>query len=73
MKDSQGREYDGWCMAYPEKWNYDLAAHTFATTRMDAWHNLIGTFTTEPERKRWHRKMRRVGYRAVKVRIEVAE
>ncbi len=74
MKDSKGREYDGWVMAYPEKGSYDLVTHTFATTRTDAWHNLLGTFETASGRRRWHRKMRRAGYRAVKVRlVEVDE
>ncbi len=75
MKDSEGREYDGWCMKYPENWKgYDLACHTFGTTRTDAWQNLLGTFETAARRRRWHRKMRRAGYRAVKIRLaEVVE
>ncbi len=75
MKGSKGREYDGWCMKYPEDWRgFGLLLHTFATTRTDVWHNLLGTFETAAGRERWHRKMRRAGYRAVKVRlVEVTE
>ncbi len=75
MKDSEGRDYDGWCMKYPEDWKgYGLASWTFGTTRVDAWHNLLGTFATLGDRERWHRKIRRAGYRAVKVRlVEVVE
>ncbi len=74
MKNSEGHDYDGWCMKYPEGWKgYGLAGWTFGTTRTDAWHNLLGTFTTPGDRERWHKKMWRAGYRAVKVRLVEVE
>ncbi len=73
MKDSKGRVYDGWCMKYPEKWGYGLVAHSFATTRTRLWDEWIGCYY-EGSPANQIRRYRRLGFRAVKVRLlEVVE
>ena len=73
MKDSEGREYDGWCLRYPEDWGGRLAAYTFSTTRTDLWDNFIGALAEGQSRKARNAKYRHMGFRSVKVRIVEAE
>ncbi len=74
MKDVLGREYDGWVVRYPEAWGRKLAKYTFALTRKDLWDNFIGALPKGTSRKSRNAKYRRIGFRAVKVRIvEVVE
>ncbi len=68
MKDSKGRGYDGWCLRYPEDWGRHLAKYTFATTRKALWDEWLEG--REGNREQEIQRYRRMGFRAVKVRIE---
>ncbi len=76
MKDSDGREYDGWVLRYPEDWGGVLDKGSFSPTRTDLWDNFLGP-SDSWQRARRHSEIMRyrdMGFRLVKVQIvEVKE
>jgi len=73
MKDSKGREYDGWAMRYPVAWfGGQIAAYTFQTTRKALWSDFVGENPMR-SRKNEMKHYRDMGFQAVKVRLEVVE
>ena len=70
MKDSEGRQYDGWCLRYPEDWGGLLMKYVYARTRSEVWDSFLGPYEIEQGRRARIAKYRRSGFVMVKVRIE---